>query len=80
MAICRETSKQILHSVQDDRYVVMLSEAKHLLFLFHYSIIPALQHSKPFRSHVEENRFILTLEANIETVDNFPILLLAFGD
>ncbi len=88
MAICRETSKQILHGVypehnrriQDDRYVVMLSEAKHLLFLFHYSITPVLQHSKPFRSHVEENRFILTLEANIETVDNFPILLFAFGD
>jgi|GEM_PF-5735371 hypothetical protein len=53
MAICRETLKQILHGVypehsrriQDDRYFVMLSEAKHLLFLFHYSIIPILQHS-----------------------------------
>ena len=56
MAICRETLKQILHGVypehsrriQDDRYFVMLSKAKHLLFLFHYSITPVLQHTSRF--------------------------------
>ena len=40
----------------------------HLLF------IPLLQHSKPFRSHIEENRFVFPLEPDVEAVNRFAVL------
>src|SRR5688572_33199417 len=66
MAICRETLKQILHGVypehsrriQDDRYFVM-SNAKHLLFLFHYSIIPYSNTPTPFTCRRRRFHYLL---------------------
>ena len=48
-------------------------EAKHLLTsqILQHSITPVLQHSKPFRSHIEENSFVFSLKPDVEAVNRF---------
>jgi hypothetical protein len=48
----------------------------------HPTITPSLQysHSIPSRSHIKENRLVLTLQPDIEMIDGLTIPLFSCGD
>jgi hypothetical protein len=47
---------------------------------YHYSFTPVLHHSIPPRSHIKENRLVLTLQPDIEMIDGLTIPLFSCGD